>query len=223
MINSGIYKIENTINGKVYIGSSINIPKRRRDHMTHLRRSEHDNFKLQNAWNKYGEQAFDFSTLLICERESLTHYEQIVIDGFDAVNSGYNICPVAGNCSGVSPSAETRHKLSVALLGKPKKPLSPETKRKLSKINTGKTLSEETRKKISRSNMGRVPSTETRKRLSVSAKNRHPDVVYKQIMRLREKNIGKKLSEEHKRKISEGGRLQRVAKALKQMEEPVDG
>lgn len=55
---SGVYEIRNTLNNKRYIGSSINIYRRWRDHKRMLNLSVHPNKHLQSAWNKYGEKHF---------------------------------------------------------------------------------------------------------------------------------------------------------------------
>lgn len=56
---SGVYEIRNTLNNKRYIGSSINIYRRWRDHKRMLNLSVHPNKHLQSAWNKYGEKHKD--------------------------------------------------------------------------------------------------------------------------------------------------------------------
>ncbi len=60
MALSGVYAIVNRENGKRYVGSAINIPKRWREHQRGLQRGCHENSYLQGAWNKYGEGAFEF-------------------------------------------------------------------------------------------------------------------------------------------------------------------
>ena len=57
---SGIYKIINKVNGKYYVGSSINIYRRWSMHKSWLNRNKHHNYHLQLSWNKYGQQNFDF-------------------------------------------------------------------------------------------------------------------------------------------------------------------
>lgn len=56
----GIYCIENTVNGKKYIGQSVNIYTRWKQHKNDLNNDAHCNEHLQSAWNCYGEEAFKF-------------------------------------------------------------------------------------------------------------------------------------------------------------------
>ena len=57
-IVSGIYKIVNTKNGKLYIGSSKNIMRRWSVHKSALKNNHHHSIYLQRAWNKYGKVNF---------------------------------------------------------------------------------------------------------------------------------------------------------------------
>jgi len=58
--NCGIYIIQNKINNHIYIGSSVNIKQRFSQHKSTLRHNTHRNKHLQNAWNKYKEENFEF-------------------------------------------------------------------------------------------------------------------------------------------------------------------
>lgn len=62
----GIYKIQCKINNKVYIGYSSNIKKRFYLHKFKLKNNKHENSYLQNAWNKYSEDAFSFIIIEEC-------------------------------------------------------------------------------------------------------------------------------------------------------------
>jgi len=53
-----IYCIENLVNGKKYIGQSIESEKRIETHIYDLRANRDSSIYLQNSWNKYGEQNF---------------------------------------------------------------------------------------------------------------------------------------------------------------------
>lgn len=59
-----IYKIENTVNGKCYVGQTGNWKKRNQYHLSYLKRNKHHNQHLQSSWNKYGESAFTFTVLV---------------------------------------------------------------------------------------------------------------------------------------------------------------
>jgi len=90
----GVYEILNILDSKMYIGSSVDLPKRKRDHLRELKNNIHTNGRLQNAFNKYGLKNFVFSILeFVSDRESLLEREQYWIDKMDSSNRnvGYNI------------------------------------------------------------------------------------------------------------------------------------
>ena len=58
----GIYKIENLINHKVYIGQSIEIEKRWQKHL-----SAKDDFVIHRALQKYGKENFSFQIIEECD------------------------------------------------------------------------------------------------------------------------------------------------------------
>lgn len=62
---SGIYEIENLVNGNKYVGSSKDIYERWVQHQRELRKEKHYNEHLQRAWKKYGEDNFVFRILEI--------------------------------------------------------------------------------------------------------------------------------------------------------------
>ena len=81
----GIYKIENLINHKCYIGQSTNIYKRWRNH-----RSATDDYPLYRAFRKYGMNNFSFEILEECDSSILNQQEQYWIDMFNSLKDGYN-------------------------------------------------------------------------------------------------------------------------------------
>ena len=95
---SGIYQIRNLVNNKIYIGSAEEFYRRKNyEHFYSLRKNKHVNHKLQNAFNKYGEQNFIFEVIEFVENEDkLLEYEQYWMDKFNVVNKGYNIQLMAG-------------------------------------------------------------------------------------------------------------------------------
>lgn len=112
----GIYKITNTKNSRIYIGSAVNIEQRWRAHKSYLNRNIHANPKLQASWNKYGQENFKFEVIHECLKDDLLIYEQYWIDFFKANNYtlGFNILAKAANRAGHKASAETRAKMSAS-------------------------------------------------------------------------------------------------------------
>jgi len=148
----GIYKIQNILNDKVYIGSSIHIMNRWSRHRSDLEKNRSTSNKLQNSYNKNGKDNFKFSIIEECSIDDLLEREQLYIDLFDSYNKGYNSAPKAGNTLGYSPTQETRDKISKAMKGE-KNPFygkkhSEESLKKMSKSHSGVKLSEEHKKKI---------------------------------------------------------------------------
>lgn len=94
-MKSGIYKITNIKNGKFYIGSSKDIEFRWGEHKKHLNGGYHINKKLQNAWNFYGKENFEFTIveLVSNNEELLLEREQFYFDIFKPYikEIGYNI------------------------------------------------------------------------------------------------------------------------------------
>lgn len=91
----GIYCIENMVNGKKYIGQSINIENRWIKHKRELNNNVHYNVHLQAAWNKYKEENFNFYVIIECQESELDYYEKFYIKEFNLLdkNVGYNINP----------------------------------------------------------------------------------------------------------------------------------
>lgn len=171
----GIYRITCTSTGKFYIGSAINLCQRWQDHRKRLRRGNHVNKKLQNAWNKYSEQSFTFEVLeLVLTPELLTTREQYWFDKLKPFGrKGFNIVRTAGSSLGLRHSPESRKKIKAARAIQPA--FTPETREKMRTRMTGNTHllghkpSEETRRKMSRSQTGRTHSAETKEKMHRAA------------------------------------------------------
>lgn len=107
----GVYKITNTVNGKFYVGSAINIKRRWTVHRYKLRHNKHDNKHLQSAWDKYGESAFEFSVIELCE-DSLQKEQHYL----DTLKPEYNKSGIATH---VEMTPEVRRKISESRKGNP--------------------------------------------------------------------------------------------------------
>jgi len=78
----GVYKIANSVTNECYVGQSVRVLKRISDHKCNLRKGTHSNPRLQNAWNKYGEEAFTFEVVAECDSyDDLDELENAFISG----------------------------------------------------------------------------------------------------------------------------------------------
>lgn len=138
-----VYKISNIKNGKFYIGSTVEPKKRQNNHFTALRYNKHYNKKLQNSWNKYGEDSFKFEIIEISDEINILKREQYYID---ILNPNYNICPIAYSTLGRKATKETKIKMSKAQTGRKQ---TEEAKLKVSMAHKGRIHSEDYKKNIS--------------------------------------------------------------------------
>ena len=131
--SSGIYVIECVPTRKLYVGSSVNIPRRWREHRSQLVRGMHPNRHLQSAWRVHGPSAFSFCVLESCAPCQLIVREQHYVT---------TIRPVFNGSAVVSPSFIGRKHSdnSKALMRQAKvgRTLSESHKRHMSKTKVGK-------------------------------------------------------------------------------------
>ena len=114
----GIYKIENNITSKCYIGLSIDCLSRLSRHKSMLRHNKHTNCHLQAAWNKYGEDAFSYEIIEECSRELLPEREIYWISYYDSFHNGYNRSGGGDGTTDVIYSEERGKKISEKLSGR---------------------------------------------------------------------------------------------------------
>lgn len=203
----GVYLIKHIESNKVYVGSSIDVTRRLRAHVRALRKGDHHNSHLQRAWGKYGEQAFVTDVLQEAERHELIEAEQKWIDALKAADAryGYNACPIAASVGSLPKSEEHRAKIGAAHKGVKR---SEEAKARMSEAMRGKRrgpMSAETRAKISTATKGRQKTANERANISkaMSGKERGPcSDARREALRLAK--LGRPLSEFHKRRILEG-------------------
>ena len=91
----GIYKVTNKVNGKVYIGQSVDIGRRWRQHMT-----AEDDIYFHKAIQKYGVENFEWEVIEKCKKSELDERESYWIEYYDSYNKGYNCTKGGGGCSG---------------------------------------------------------------------------------------------------------------------------
>jgi group I intron endonuclease len=193
---SGIYIIINTINNKTYIGKTIDIKNRRKQHLNNLRNNKYINNNqpthLQSAWNKYvrlyGEEVFIFGIIEECDKDKLNDKEKYWINYYQSNNREYGYNKTEGGDGGNTWDKNSNKKL---------------TSGKISLANKGKKRSEETKKNISNAVKGKKRSEETKKNISNGKKGKsHISPSIETIEKIRQSNLGKKRSEETKKNIS---------------------
>ena len=101
-MKSGIYKISFDKNRLFYIGGTVDLMKRKSNHLYELNKKNHYNRKLQNAYNKHG--MFDFEILENCSKNSLIKREQHYLD---TMKPNLNILKFAFSSRGYKHKKET--------------------------------------------------------------------------------------------------------------------
>lgn len=196
----GIYKIQNLVNGKVYIGSSADIKKRFGAHRSKLGRGTHHSIFLQRSWDKHGSVNFSFAILELVRIPARVHIaENRHIQEFNSSDQryGYNVCPAAGSLLGIKfgPQSDAhRRKIGDAHLGRVS---SAETRAKLSAALKGRTFDAEWLAKMSQAQIGRkmAPLTAAHKAI-VSATHKGKTISDAHKARLSAAHKGRKQSDE---------------------------
>ena len=95
----GIYSITNKVNGKVYIGQSINIERRWAEHKKHYDNKDGRCKKVEKDWHIYGKDTFEFKIIEIINIDGLSKYdrsflleyrEHYYMCKYNSVKNGYN-------------------------------------------------------------------------------------------------------------------------------------
>jgi group I intron endonuclease len=154
-----IYILKNNINGKVYVGETMNL--RQRVYSYH--KSNMDTLRpILRAINKHGLENFSFEYQYHpnFSKDELLDLEEKLIKEHNSLMSGngYNVCSRGQNRYSATQSLEARKKRKEIFKGRI---LNEEWRRNMSKSKTGKNhpmygkkLSEETRKKMGDSRRG---------------------------------------------------------------------
>jgi len=159
---AGVYKITNTVNNKIYIGSSSNLNYRKHTHFTALEKNIHHNSHLQSAYNKYGKKSFIFEIL-----ESIKTYNKKLLyilekHWFDKMvkmygyKNLYNQRKIMETNLGLKHTAKARLKMRQRWIGRKCKPQT-----------------EEHIKNKSLAQKGLKRSLKSRKKMSIAQKNKH--------------------------------------------------
>lgn len=180
-----IYAIRHIDSGKCYVGSAVDRRRRWAYHKNQLRNGKHHSQYLQNAWNLYGESAFDWIVIedltLRCsgldkkqEAEVLFAAENYWVELHRQQHGVYNLRMVAKSNLGYKYSEESKLRMGAWQIGKK---LSEQTKKKIAakavgrqSAMKGKTFSEDVRRRMSESAKIRAATPEGKARLMAATK-----------------------------------------------------
>ena len=141
-----IYVFRNKINGKCYVGQSIDPEQRYRNHLSEARHRANSHF--HRALKKYGIDNFDYFLVFAkympieLAKANLDEQERYWINFYDSFKNGYN--STTGGDTGCYHKKETIELISKNKMGHE---TSEETREKIRQTLTGRKQSEETKQK----------------------------------------------------------------------------
>jgi len=203
----GVYAIICTPTDRAYVGSSIDVERRLRQHINMLNRGGHSNTHLQRAWNKYGANCFCFKVVeTIDDHAALLDREKWWINRLNSVEHGFNQKRDPNSSLGVKWSDEAKQRHSTTMQGKGH-PHTPESRRRISEALHERIFSPEHRRKLSEAGKKKTISEEAKQKISVAFKGKKIGPMSEETKRkLSEAKRGRKLSDEHKQKIAESAK-----------------
>lgn len=170
-----VYMYRQIDTGKTYIGSTVNGYGRFIQHTSALSANRHGNKKFQKAFNESPFFEVHFVAVPPDKRHEpplkvVREMEQTLLDSFPDKQKLLNIATDVYSCGGgVSPSQETRNKISAAMKGRF---VSVETRQRRSATLMGHAVSDETKEKIRQAKLGKQQSPEHAAKSRKSASSR---------------------------------------------------
>jgi group I intron endonuclease len=156
----GIYKIINVVNNKFYVGSAVDLKRRKTRHFSELRTGKHKNRHLQAAWVKYGEQSFVFVVVEeLPDDADLLAAENVWLKEHVGKEYCYNLgvdatAPMTGMGGELSPTWGYKH--------------TKEAKAIIAAASVGRTQDNETIRKKTAHLIGKPKSAEVRAKISAT-------------------------------------------------------
>ena len=180
-LKSGVYKLTNKLNGRIYIGSAKEFKRRWSQHAKRLKSGKHSNKFLQADYNKCGEEAFVFEVIEVIEgpQENRLLVEQTYIDQhYDEQQQCYNLTRSVNKrgprCHSYNPEqTATRRKENPN-----RHRWSEEEKKAISAKLRGHIVSEETRQKLREKSLGKKHTEESKRKCSESNKGKHREHLF---------------------------------------------
>jgi group I intron endonuclease len=208
----GIYKIINTTNERIYIGSAKGFKQRYSQHVGSLLKGTHHNKFLQGDFNKCGSDAFEFHVIEVVNgvKEERIIAEQRHVDlHYDDQKLCYNLQKTR------MPSVEgykqkEKQRLRKSQILKERWKSNPEFRETMLKANTGRPMPKSVRAALLESlvgnkhMLGKKLSEETKEKQRIYAKKRGMSEKTREAQR--KAVAGRKLTDEHKMKISFGNK-----------------
>ena len=154
----GIYKIINVVNNKFYVGSAVDLKRRKTRHFSELRTGKHNNRYLQSSWDKYGEQAFVFVVVEpLTEQDDLLAAENVWLALHVGKEYCYNLgvnatAPMLGFGGEKSPTWGYKH--------------TGNSLKEISRTSKGRLHTEGSKEKIRAYLLGKPKSAEVRAKIS---------------------------------------------------------
>ena len=171
-----IYLLQNKINGKCYVGQTIDVNRRLAEHIYEANRGS--NFKIHQAIRKYGADLFEFSVLETVngdESEVLSMLNDLEVDyieHYDSFRNGYNMTLGSRGSLGLHHTEETKRKLSEIKAGTH---ISESHKQAIANSNRVRKVSENTRHKMSQNNP--LHNAEHSAKISEAYKKQSPEQI----------------------------------------------
>ncbi len=204
---SGVYQIRCLVNGKVYIGSAVDINHRWGVHRSDISTQTHHSRYLQRSWKKYGANQFVFEILELVPptKEELIAAEQAWLDRIRPFDPeiGYNTSPTAGSPLGCKRTPEQRAKCSVAA----KRQMgTPEARARIGEANRNRMVTAETRAKLSENMKRRMSDPAAKAKIAESSRNRIVTPEARANMSAAQK--GRTFNDEARARMSESHKVQ---------------
>lgn len=190
---SAIYRILNVANDHFYIGSSVNIRRRRWEHWDSLKKGTYHCEALQSAWDEYGEDAFEFEIIEeVADDTILLRIEETYLMKHGGSPECYNTAMSVHQSPAALPRVRT--KISAGLRRKYEDPTYTPRAGKRHTEETKAAISAKVQAAVAAGRSGKfIPSEETRLRMS-------------QALKGNQNAKGHVRSEEHRRKLAEASR-----------------
>jgi len=219
MKKSGIYQWKNLTTEELYVGSSVDLGSRKRQHLHALRKNKHHSQYFQRSYNIHGEDNFQFSILEIVEDITLLpEREQHYID---KLKPKYNSALFAEKppMLGRKHTQETKDKI---LKTKEERGGFKHTQQTIERMLKTKEengtfkRSEETKQKISKGNKGKKRTEEQKQALSAALKGKPGAMLGKKLTPEQvEKLKNREITPEHRTNLSKAWDRRRVESPTK--------